>query len=273
MCEARRRGEVGAARDRLHPLSPPTASPPQLLRRFRDAYPLCAPRSLRDDDSRKQLEALAEGAHRRGHSCARPSPIRSSTTRCWRSRLPPRGARLASARGRARVSIAELSQESFILFSQRNSPLFYGATSPCASAAGSLPRLVQNATQIHHGDGLVSPRTWASPSSRRSRGTSTCPTSASSPSRSVRSRGRRSRLAAGRTGSGAGRFPRDEQSGGADRRKPLNARERTRGAAQRDGGVPRQLSAHRREDAGPFRLVQRVDVQKGASRRGPCRAR
>ncbi len=57
---------------------------------------------------------------------------------------------------RDRVRLNELYDEDFVLFSQISSPLFSTRTLSMCDQAGFLPRIVQNATQIHTILGLVS---------------------------------------------------------------------------------------------------------------------
>ncbi|GGK26607.1 LysR family transcriptional regulator [Salinarimonas ramus] len=128
---------------------------PQLLRRFREAYPSVR-LDLYEMTIQEQVEALAE--RRIDVGLLRPpiaDPLLDHAVleeQDFLLAVPgshPLGAR-------ERVSIAELSQESFILFSQRNSPLFYGRIVAMCERGGFVPRLVQNATQIHTVMGLVS---------------------------------------------------------------------------------------------------------------------
>jgi DNA-binding transcriptional LysR family regulator len=56
---------------------------------------------------------------------------------------------------RTSVALETLFDESFVMFSQYNSPLFYSRTLAMCDRAGFLPNIVQHATQIHTVLGLV----------------------------------------------------------------------------------------------------------------------
>ncbi|WP_447554449.1 LysR family transcriptional regulator [Vreelandella sp. EE22] len=58
--------------------------------------------------------------------------------------------------GRGSVELEKLSEERFILFSQHMSPLFYSRIIAMCERAGFVPRVAQQATQIHTIMGLVS---------------------------------------------------------------------------------------------------------------------
>ncbi|WP_370193972.1 MULTISPECIES: LysR family transcriptional regulator [Aurantimonas] len=128
---------------------------PLVLRRFRLAFPR-VDLELFEMTIQEQLAALRDGQIDVG--ILRP-PISDPSLRARPLREErfvvalPHDHRLAST---DRLHLRDLSEDGFILFTQRKSPLFYARIIGMCEKAGFVPRVEQYATQIHTMIGLVS---------------------------------------------------------------------------------------------------------------------
>jgi len=127
---------------------------PAILERFRHLYP-DVELDLREMTVGEQFEALARGAIDVG-LLRPPSPDPRIETATILEEgfllVVPKGHALADGGG---VTLAQLAGEPFIMFSQRQSPLFHARIMRMCDRAGITPRIVQHATQIHTVLGLV----------------------------------------------------------------------------------------------------------------------
>ncbi len=128
---------------------------PRILRHFRELYP-DVELELSEMTMAQQLVALQEGAIDIGILRPPISDIRIASHVLREERFvlaAPETHPLASAH---EVALASVMDEGFILFSQRQSPLFHSRIIAMCEKAGFVPRVVQQATQIHTVMGLVS---------------------------------------------------------------------------------------------------------------------
>lgn len=128
---------------------------PILLRNFRHLYPRVA-LELYEMTIQEQIAALRAGAIDVG--VLRP-PISDPALHTQLLRQEqfiialPENHALSSSKA---ISLRQLSEDSFILFTQRRSPLFYSRIIAMCEKAGFVPNVAQYATQIHTMIGLVS---------------------------------------------------------------------------------------------------------------------
>ncbi|HYH19621.1 MAG TPA: LysR substrate-binding domain-containing protein [Azospirillum sp.] len=127
---------------------------PAVLERFRHMYPEVE-LDLREMTVAEQLDALVRGTIDVGLLRPPASDPRIRMIAIFEERfllVVPKGHRLAGA---ASVPLARLAGEPFIMFSQRQSPLFHSRIMRMCENAGFSPNVVQHATQIHTVLGLV----------------------------------------------------------------------------------------------------------------------
>lgn len=128
---------------------------PQILRRFRSRYP-DVELELSEMTMAQQLTALQERSIDVGILRPPISDLRlaSHTLRDERFVLAVPEGHALSATGSVKLQM--LMEEEFVLFSQQRSPLFHSRVIAMCEQAGFVPRVAQQATQIHTIIGLVS---------------------------------------------------------------------------------------------------------------------
>jgi len=127
---------------------------PAVLERFRHMYPEVE-LDLREMTVAEQLDALVRGVIDVGLLRPPAGDPRIEMVPILEEGfllVVPKGHPLAGAEN---VSLAELAREPFIMFSQRQSPLFHSRIMRMCESAGFTPNVVQHATQIHTVLGLV----------------------------------------------------------------------------------------------------------------------
>lgn len=127
---------------------------PAVLERFRHMYP-DVELDLREMTVTEQLDALVRGIIDVGLLRPGASDPRIAMVPILEEGfllVVPKGHPLATA---GSVRLEELARERFIMFSQKQSPLFHSRIMRMCEGAGFSPNVVQHATQIHTVLGLV----------------------------------------------------------------------------------------------------------------------
>ncbi|QCG99337.1 LysR family transcriptional regulator (plasmid) [Azospirillum sp. TSA2s] len=127
---------------------------PAILERFRHLYP-DVELDLREMTIAQQFDALGRGLIDIG--LLRPPSsdprleVQTILTQQFQLAVPANH----PLAGLDSVPLARVAEEPFIMFSQRESPLFHARIMRMCETVGFTPRVVQNATQIHTVVGLV----------------------------------------------------------------------------------------------------------------------
>lgn len=128
---------------------------PRILRGFRERYP-DVQLELAEMTMAQQLVALQEKSIDIGILRPPISDARLATHVLRDERFVLAVPDTHPLAARSEVALADIMDQSFVLFSRSQSPLFHSRIIAMCEKAGFVPRVVQHATQIHTVMGLVS---------------------------------------------------------------------------------------------------------------------